>query len=321
MRIAFERFVALTATLAGVGSAVTACGSDPMSPHPASGGSTNSGGSSGKGGKGGGAGTAGRSTGVGGAGGGRAGAGGSSGKSTGGDAGADTGGSAGSGGTAGVGGTNVGKGGAGGSAGVGGTLGQAGEEAGGMGGEGGEDAEGGAGGAPNDTCLGDVGIQDCSTLGLPADECNTGRNQIWRSCTYGAELLRPGVVAGLGACLQSIVDDSCTVEADEATYGCETAAAADACPTAEAVDACANGVALPGGGTVPSPLVACTDGTLTLESCTGLLNAVTTLREDALREVVKCSDPAGEYVGVVTAATCAERLHQCVFPRSAFYPW
>jgi hypothetical protein len=317
MRIAFDRFVALTAALAGAGSAVTACGSDPVSTQAGTGGSAPNGGSAGKGGKGGTAGSAGRSTGAGGDGGGRAGAGGSSGRNAGGSAGNDTGGSSGTGATtSGSGGSDAGAGNDGGTAGVGG-IGQGGEAPGGMGGEAGDGSEAGAGGAPSDTCWGDLGIMDCSGLGLPSDECNFGRNPIWRSCTYGARDLRPGVLEGLGTCLASIVDDSCTIEADEATYACETAAAAEACPTAEAAAACANGVSLGGGDTAPSPLAACTDGTLTLASCTELLSAVTLV---ALPEVVKCADPAGEYGGVLTG-TCAERLHQCAFPRSAFYPW
>jgi hypothetical protein len=186
-----------------------------------------------------------------------------------------------------------------------------------MGGEAGEGAEAGAGGAPNDSCLGDVGILDCSMLGLPTDECSLGRNQIWRSCTYAAGDLRPGALEGLGVCLQNIVDDSCTSEAEDATHACETDVAARACPAAEAAAACANGVPLQGGGTVASPLDACSDGTLTLASCTRLLNAVTLA---ALPTVAACADPAGEYGGVSTG-TCAERLHHCVFPRDGFYPW
>jgi len=313
MRIAFDRFVALTAALAGTGGAVSACGSDPVT-HSSAGGRAGSSGNGGKGGSS--AGTAGRSPGAGGDGGGRAGNGGSAGRSAGGNAGAPRGGSAGSGAMAGSGGSTAGAGndGSGGSA---GTVGQGGEAGDAMGGEAGALAEGGAGGAPNDVCLADAGISDCSGLGLPSDECNLGRNPLWRSCTYGAGDLRAGVLEGLGACLLSIVDDSCTVEADEATYACETSVAAAACPRTEAAEACANGVPLQGGGTITAPLAACTDGTLTQDNCSELLNAVTPA---ALAEVVRCSDPAGEY-SFVSAGTCVERLHACVFPRSGFYPW
>jgi hypothetical protein len=186
-----------------------------------------------------------------------------------------------------------------------------------MGGEAGAFAEGGAGGAPEEACVGDIGIADCSALGLPSDECDDGRNPLWRSCNYGPDSLRPGVLESLGTCLTGIVDDSCTSEAEDATYACETSAAAAACPRAEAADACANGITFDVGGGVASPLVTCTDGTLTLASCAELLNAV---KQNTLEWAVRCADPAGEF-GWVSAGTCAERLHACVFPRSGFYPW
>jgi hypothetical protein len=117
--------------------------------------------------------------------------------------------------------------------------------------------------------------------------------------------------------LIAIPDDACTGEAESKTYACENDVAQGACPTPEALDACANGIALEGGGTLASPLVACDDDTLTEESCTELLNAVNVA---ALPEVVHCADPAGEYAGTFTGS-CAERLHHCVFPHSWMYPW
>lgn len=321
--------MALTAALAGAGGALSACGSDPVSVPAGSGGSGNTGGSAGNGGKGSATGgTAGRSAATGGSGGATGGSGGTTGGSggatggSGGSAGKSGGGGGGteSGGTSGTnasGGSSAGES-SGGTAGTGGIQGQAGEDAGGMGGEGGESAEGGAGGVPNDDCRGDVGISDCSGLGLPVDECTTlDFNQVFRSCTFSAGTLRPGVLEALGSCLASIEDASCTLEAEAATYGCETAASEAACPAPAAADACANGVTLQNGPSVESPLDACSDGTLTLGSCTTLLNAV---NPDVLFEVVKCADPAGEY-GPQSTGTCVERLHHCVFPRANFYVW
>jgi hypothetical protein len=310
MPIAFDRFVALTAALAGAGASVTGCGSDPVTHRGGDAGSGGSKVSAGKGGKGGTAGAAGRSTG-GTSSGGKVGRGGSAGRGTGGRAGAPIGGSENSA-TGGAGGSTGGTsngGSSGSSGGSSGTDAQGGEAGDGMAGEAGAFAEGGAAGAPDDVCLGDVGISDCSTLGLPTDECRSGRNPVKLSCEAGTRFLRPGVLEGLGACLLGIGGDACSVEAEQATAVCETSAAAAACPKPEAAQACQDGVILDGGGTIPSPLAVCTDGTLSLEGCTELLNVVTGA---SLPEVVLCADPAGEY-SWLSAGTCAERLHLCTF--------
>jgi hypothetical protein len=331
MRIAFDRFVALTAALAGAGGTLSACGAEDPVTEPGTGGNV----SAGTPGKGGGAGKS-----VGGA---RS-SGGSAGKSNGnsGSSSSNTGGSANNDGGAnddgGSGGNSAGRGGSSGSSstgganpgsggtGVAGMLGEAGDggAAGSTGasGEGGAPMSGGAGqggegGASSDACLGDTGIANCYGLGLPSDECTYYWNPLMISCYASTGGLRAGALAGLGACLLDITDDACTSEAETATYACEVDVAQRACPASEAVDACANGVELEGGGTVASPLVACDDGTLTQESCSGLLNAVNLA---ALPTVVACADPAGEYGGVFSG-TCAERLHHCVFPHAWFYPW
>jgi len=116
------------------------------------------------------------------------------------------------------------------------------------------------------------------------------------------------------ACLVPITD-ACTVRAAVATDECERETLGRACPTAAASDACADGLDL-GGSVLPSPVVACDDGTLTLASCAKMLS---TLAAGALENVVRCSDPAGEY-GNVFSGTCAERLQQCIFPHGSLYP-
>ena len=354
MRIAFDRFVALTAALAGASAGVSACGSHGANGEFGTGGS----GSAGIPGNGGGAGS--------GAGGTRPGSGSAKSNGSSGGSASTTGGiatSAGSAGEAGEAGSNTtSEGGSGGSppsaggandssggtggaslageAGEGGTAeithtggkratggtakggtasvgGAAGEGGAPMGGEAGSDGDqGGEGGASSEACLGDTGIDDCFALDLPSDEC-PGWSPVAISCYASTGGLRPGALEALGNCLIGITAGACTSEAASATYACEEDVARRACPAPEALDACANGIALQGGGTVASPLVACNDATLTQESCTELLNAVNL---SALPEVVTCADPAGEYGGDFSG-TCAERLHNCVFPHSWLYAW
>lgn len=315
MRIAFERFAALTAALATVGGALSACSSDNSGDQPGAGGTVKSAGGASSGGK-----------------------------NSGGKAGSSMTGGSHSGGASETGGTNEGgasggsttntSGGSSNEAGVSGWAGaesagatgasSGGATSGGNGGlTGGESSAGSAGdnaagaaGAPNEACLGDVGIADCSGLGLPTDEC-TDLNPLLLSCVFSVQDLRQGVLQGLGQCLLSLTTPLCTIETEDAVVACETQAAARACPTEAASDACANGISLQGGGTIAAPLSVCTDGTLTQQNCEQMLSAVTPM---ALPEVAKCADPAGEY-GYISNGTCVERLHSCLFPHRSLYPW
>ena len=313
MSISFERFVALTAALATASSVMAGCGDDDGTTNPGAGGT---GGSAGKGGKAGRAGSGGTSAGAGSGGkGGTAGKGAGGSSATGGFAGAGEGGegaaaagqagmAAGSGGTSqGGSGGNEPTGGTSGESGTGGTLGGSGEA-----------GQGGAGGVPPDEpCFGDEGLGYCfggPDGDIPSDECLSGPNPAFRSCVYSESLLRAGVVDGHAACLVPITD-ACTVRAAIATDECERETLRRACPTPAADDACANGL-----NTFPSPVVACSDGTLTLTSCAKMLSAVA---PGALEDIVRCSDPAGEY-GSVFSGTCAERLQQCIFPHAPLYP-
>jgi hypothetical protein len=187
-----------------------------------------------------------------------------------------------------------------------------------MGGESGGGGDyGGEGGAPSEACLGDSGISDCAEFGLPTQECfdDVYANPVIVSCHSSAGALRPGALEAFANCLVAIPDGPCTTEAEIKTYACGEEVASRACPAPEAVAACQSGIALEGGGNVPSPLVSCDDGTLTQESCTELLNAV---KPAELPAVVECADPTGEYADTFSG-TCAERLHHCVFPTFWIY--
>lgn len=317
MSISFERFVALTAALATASSVMAGCGDDDGSTNPGTGGK---GGTAGKGGSAGRAGKGGTSAGEGSGGKGGAGGKGSGGSMT-------SGGTAGEGGegaaapAGGQAGTPSGTGGTaqGGSSGNEPTAGTPGESgAGGAPANGGEAGQGGAGGAPvEEPCFGDEGLGYCFGLpdgDVPSDECLSGPNPAFRSCVYSEGLLRAGVLDAHATCLIPITD-ACTLRAAVATDECERETLRRACPTAAADDICANGIDL-GGSVLPSPLVACDDGTLTLTSCAKMLSAVATAE---LLDVVTCSDPAGEY-GSVFSGTCVERLQQCIFPHGSLYP-
>lgn len=312
MSISFERFVALTAALAAASSVMAGCGDDDSTTNPGSGGK---GGTAGKAGS---AGRAGSSTGAGS--GGKSGAGGKGGApSTGGSAGAEEGGngaapaSAGEGGLPASGGTAQG-----GSSGNEPTAGAGAEGgAGATPGSSGEAGQGGAGGAPEEPCFGDEGAGYCFGLpdgDVPSDECLSGPNPAFRSCVYSEALLRARVLDAHAACLIPITD-ACTLRAAVATDECERETLRRACSTPQADDICANGF-VGSSSVLPSPVVACDDGTLTLATCAHMLSAVATA---ALENIVRCSDPAGEY-GSVFSGTCAERLQQCIFPHGALYP-
>lgn len=337
MAILFERFIALTAALATASAAVAGCGDDADSSATGAragrGGKQGQGGSAHQGGSGALGGMSGKATG------GQGASGGTSSQGAGGTLGA-RGGGAGAGQSAGTGGSAMGGSGTGGSetggsetggsetggsgtggsmnAGAGGTDLEAGE--GGMAGvageagAGGEGAPGGAGagGAPDESCFGDEGVSDCLSFPageLPTDECPSGPNPALLSCWYSQDSLRPGVLEGLGECLVQVTD-ACTFRAAEATNDCENEMLARACPTQAAIDLCDTGMDA-GGETWPAPALGCTDGSLTKQSCT---RALSTLQSSYISIMVACA------LSTTFSGTCAERLHQCIFPHGAWPP-
>jgi hypothetical protein len=120
------------------------------------------------------------------------------------------------------------------------------------------------------------------------------------------------------ACFSEIqIADQCGPEIETAIDECIQEIASGACPTDAATEACTTGLVLDGGGTLPSPVDNCTDGTLTTELCISALSVVATY---ALPDVARCADPTGEYMETVTG-TCAARVAECVFPNVPLYDW
>jgi hypothetical protein len=349
MPFTFERFVALTAALAAAGSALHGCSSNSDSnsqvategrpkdsgyggdgPLAGAGGAASAGtiGDAGAGGSSDGVG--GRDTPVGGSWSGEGGVGGESGAqdpggSDAGAAGVSNNASAGAATEGGAAGASGGEGGAGSNDGTGGrrrssTGGQpvsGGEGGTGEAGFGGEADSGGAAGAGSEVCYGQGENPGCWTL--PEDECPlVDWDPMMASCYQHEVMLNAGAEAALIGCFQEIpLLDQCGTEMESAIDECIQEIASGACPTSAATEACTTGLVLDEGGTLPSPVANCTDGTLTTELCISALSVVSSY---ALPYVAGCADPTGEYSGIVTG-TCAERIEKCVFPHDPLYPW
>jgi hypothetical protein len=137
------------------------------------------------------------------------------------------------------------------------------------------------------------------------------------SCLQHEGTLHAGARDLLIGCFSEIqIADQCGSEIGIAIDQCIQEIASGACPTNAAEEACTTGLVLDGGGTLPSPVDNCTDGTLTTELCISALSVVASY---SMAYVARCADPLGEYTTVT--GTCAERIEKCVFPDDPLYPW
>lgn len=175
----------------------------------------------------------------------------------------------------------------------------------------------GDGGAAPSACFddttecGDAGDEcpDCS--GLPSDECidtdpdfDGSYNYVLDSCHEYA--YRPGVFESLVGCLEAISDDPCSAEAQVAARACLDDATVSGCETDLAVEVCSEGIS----GGSPAILESCDDGTLTEAECVDRLSSVD--QSYRPQEVADCMDPAGEYYAADFSGDCAARLRDCI---------
>jgi len=198
-------------------------------------------------------------------------------------------------------------GGAGGSAGAGGEATQGGEgglAAGGRGAGGLAGSEGLGGSGGMEACLGDEasggsGADSCAESLIDAIDCDGASEELnpaIDTCFVVEPVLRAGILAELISCLEAI-SDPCAATAGDAVDACVTASTSRACAREASVTACETIIGRAGCDTID------------LDACSA---AVDPLSEAILLQASECMDPSGEFFDPFFEGSCEDRLNSCL---------